>query len=1164
MKRCLLFLFVLMCGLSAHAEFGFFGTPLSSIRITRNGTVETSTADVFNNRNLGVVETLFLNGGTIQTFKNSGGNVCSGIINYRIYPQGGTVPGFTTFNLPFSADLGNGDQKWETFTGNTNLTTGLSAGNYVFEIYFSITGHPTTGSCTDTRFQNSGGANYKATFTLANVSVGSGNFSNPSVWSTATAPQAGQSVIIKSGHHITLNTDATISSIDINSGATFTASDATARTLTISNGSTGTHFTNNGTFNPATGTVLFVSTANMIHSVGGSTATTFYNTAVGRTTPTDANTVGLQFAANSTVANSFTINRGGYVNVTPPAYSTGSTLVYNTGTNFGASSEWKSNATSGPGVPYNVEVLSGTSLNFGSANEYRQANGNFVNGAGSTLTLSTIAGGDLKVAGDYTNAGNIINNNSRAVFFVGANRVQTVQRTGGDGIIQFAYLINAQTGNASLQFLSDVIINNNITMEPGTVTDINGKTFTLNGGVVNSGVFKGSPTSKLVLRSATGTFSFSQATTDAASLQQLTVENGGSATLGAALHIYNLVNVTGNGTLNLAGRNLVLKSTPTLTSRVGSLAAGTITNATNVTVERNIGEVAGRRAWRLMTAPLSGSTNNSVFTTWQNSKVYTPGVGTHITGTVNPTEENGLDAKSFDNSLKVYNGTELVGVNNTKTESLFSAASAGAAGNRGFFLFVRGDRDPRNLTVPNFSATTLKATGTLQTGTLTVPTNPTAEGLALVGNPYASPVDLVKIHNQNSSKNLKSNFYYWDPSASAVGAYVTVQIEGNSVFYSGAGNRTTHIQSGQAFFVQAKSTPSGESSITFNEDQKSAENLSSLFRQGNHTETFGLNLYLLNTNGNKTLVDAILAKYNNLYSPGVNDEDAYKLNNVDESVSFLRNGTALSIEGRPLIDDADTLFVQMRNLKVGRNYEWVFAPTNFNAPGLTAFLEDSYLNTSTQISLNDSSLMTFSTDSEAASRGLSRFRVVFTTSGVLPVYFTTVKAAQKDRNIQVEWKVATESGIAQYEVEKSTDGRNYTKVSQLAAKGISGSAYNWLDIQPAAGNNFYRIKAIDQLGSSVYSSAVKVQTGRTASQVVVYPNPVKGTTISLQFVQQPAGNYTIRMFSKSGQLVYNGRLAHAGGSSTQTIHLPKALPQGMYELQVAGSETQTTQQVIVQ
>lgn len=635
---------------------------------------------------------------------------------------------------------------------------------------------------------------------------------------------------------------------------------------------------------------------------------------------------------------------------------------------------------------------------------------------------------------------------------------------------------------------------------------------------------------------------------------QFTVDNTADASF--TINPGHSFTVRGNAHFN--GRSITLRSDATGTATIGAVT-GSLDGATNVTIERNIGGTAGRRAWRLITAPLTGTNNNTLFDTWQNRRQYQAGRGTHITGPLTPTDANGLDNNSFDYSAKQFIGGVLTGVANTKTAQLFNQN-----GPNPYFIFVRGDRDASNLVVPNYSATTLSATGALHIGRKQVVTNTGNNSYSLISNPYPATVDLAQLNLYNRGNNLRSTYYYWDPNASGVGAYVTVQFDqSNQPTFAGAGTPTTYIQSGQAFFVQNKTnTTPGADTLVFLESFKGGaqSGVPTLFRTGSNKQQLLVGLYLMG-DANPLKADGILASFNKDHSAGINNEDAYKLNNVEENISFVRNGVGLSIEGRPLISQADTLFVHMSNIKTNRNYQFIIEPSDIEMPGVTAFLVDGFQKTSQPISLSETTTVGFATTADVLSRAGNRFLIVMKPNAVLPVRFTSINAHQKGADIQVEWGVAAEQGTRLYEIHKSADGRNFVHLASITATGAA--AYQWLDGAPAKGNHFYRIKAVDANGSTWISSAVKVVVGGGVAGVSVYPNPVTGSTLQLQFANVEKGTYIIKLTNTSGQLVYNTGIRHIGGSFSQSLPIG-TLPAGVYKLTAIGRQQQYQQKIIIQ
>ena len=214
---------------------------------------------------------------------------------------------------------------------------------------------------------------------------------------------------------LTLATGSTSNKIDVstftlNIGGAGTNSSGSAGTITAAmSNTTGTFVNSAGTYNFLGNGV--VNGTNLTKKFGASTTV-----AVGGA---------INFSTATGIDGIFQINTGGSVNTNPPTYASTSALIYNTGTTYTASTEWTPNVTSGAGYPGKVTVQNNTSLNFGAASTFRQAAGLITIGSGSSLTLSSVSGGDLRIAGGLTN-----NNSGTGAGLVTGGRAVFVQGTG--------------------------------------------------------------------------------------------------------------------------------------------------------------------------------------------------------------------------------------------------------------------------------------------------------------------------------------------------------------------------------------------------------------------------------------------------------------------------------------------------------------------------------------------------------------------------------------------------------------------------------------------------------------------------------------------------------------------------------------------------------------
>ncbi len=197
--------------------------------------------------------------------------------------------------------------------------------------------------------------------------------------------------------------------------------------------------------------------------------------------------------------------------------------------------------------------------------------------------------------------------------------------------------------------------------------------------------------------------------------------------------------------------------------------------------------------------------------------------------------------------------------------------------------------------------------------------------------------------------------------------------------------------------------------------------------------------------------------------------------------------------------------------------------------------------------------------------GSDIFVVKLNQPGTLPINFTSIKAFQKNTSIQVEWIMATESNIRIYEIEKSLDGMHFTKAGTTAPTSNNNGAakYSWVDGYPFDGNNFYRLKAIENSGSFKYSSIVIINIRRGKSGIAINPKPLIDRTLNLQLQNQPKGVYNVRVFDNIGQLLYSEKVQHPGGSSVQTLQLSSSISTGIYQVQISNGETNIIQRVVL-
>lgn len=430
--------------------------------------------------------------------------------------------------------------------------------------------------------------------------------------------------------------------------------------------------------------------------------------------------------------------------------------------------------------------------------------------------------------------------------------------------------------------------------------------------------------------------------------------------------------ITISGAADFGGKPVIIKSDSNGSGAVGPVL-GTLIGATNVTVERFI---PSKRAWRALTSPVIGTTNNSVFYNWQNNGTITTGVGVELWGTAGTGNSgNGLSVGAS-NSILQYNNTGTNGawnsISNTKTTNLFDGNI-----NNAYMVFVTGPYATTSTNISGGSAdTTLKATGQLIVGSKTYSNLPSGVH-SLIGNPYASSISPLLLLNGNSS--FGDNLWIWDAKATnnnSVGAFNSFDKVANrytNITNTTLTTTTPDIQSGQAFFVKAIS---GTATLTITEGFKlGTTSANTIFKTGTSPEIVRVGLYKQENNewsGRDGAMEVV-------FSDAEANRATNKMTNGSENIAFTKNGVLFASEHHLPLVHSDILNIKVWNLTVGSNYKLKIHTEDFVATNLQATLEDLYTNTRTSISLDGLVVeYPFTVTTDALSTG-DRFRIVFHT-----------------------------------------------------------------------------------------------------------------------------------------------------------------------------------------
>jgi hypothetical protein len=803
-------------------------------------------------------------------------------------------------------------------------------------------------------------------------------------------------------------------------------------------------------------------------------------------------------------------------------------------------------------------------------------------------TGTAVIGGPASTGNtSYLNVDSTLTTNSNASFANGTNTNTTIGATGGTGASWTNNAAATITGGAGTTDINGTLSNSG-TINMGTGALAIARDYT------NTGLF--SPNAAALITFDGTTQSLTDATPTGTNFYNVTFSGGGTKTMNpgskfTVAPLYTL-NVIASSTLAV-GNSVPVPTALTLLSNasgdasIGNLSLGTITG--NINVQRYVkGPV---RRYMLLSSPVT----NTVFgaTSVKSYNLVPLKSTTYITGPGGVA--NGFDdAAATGNSPSVFiydeNAPATTNVNQVAGNEFkpFGTTSEGVPAANGFLYYFRGSRSVTNpFTAPfpaadnatlDFFGTVTKGTGAssaaLTTNVINFPNTPPTyyvaagsgmtapanlsfhastpvakRGFNLVGNPYASVIDLHAVYAANPS----NAFYYMLIKDAVTG---TNSVSTRYALYDASSGTNGTVQtgasrfalSGQGFFTVASSA----SALVFNETMKvpytsysSAPSSVPVFnvKHGSQVTTLKANTSVA------TDQQLALSSANNAVSedpvPRLRMElvkDSTVLNTTD--ISFKNNASSSFFPGEDapylqasgqgdifysLTSDSLGCFANYTcGLETIKRINLVVTFSNYGIYTLTApykanidaryriYLMDKY--TSDSLDIVHNTTFNFNVDNNKASYAHDRFYLKI---GIVPgseyrlLRFSGSWLADK---INLDWKTDNESSFTKFSLEKSTNGsRSFITIDSVASNG-SGS-YSYTDNAPGQGQIAYRL--VQHLVSGEVKTSETLLFDQTSGKPVkfmVYPsNALNNIHISL------GKNYNksikIQIISSTGQVV---------------------------------------------
>jgi len=163
-----------------------------------------------------------------------------------------------------------------------------------------------------------------------------------------------------------------------------------------------------------------------------------------------------------------------------------------------------------------------------------------------------------------------------------------------------------------------------------------------------------------------------------------------------------------------------------------------------------------------------------------------------------------------------------------------------------------------------------------------------------------------------------------------------------------------------------------------------------------------------------------------------------------------------------------------------------------------------------------------------------------------------------NKTVFLKWQTANEKNTSYFDVQRSTDAREWSPVGKVAAAGTKTTTSNYGlndDIRAVNSDNmYYRLRMVDMDGSYSYSNTLVFYPGsENTSFVKVYPTAVsKGEDVTVVFSDSYVAGQ-VAVFNSVGQLISKSNIASSGKMTIGTTDLAT----GVYFVKLISASSST-------
>ncbi len=181
-----------------------------------------------------------------------------------------------------------------------------------------------------------------------------------------------------------------------------------------------------------------------------------------------------------------------------------------------------------------------------------------------------------------------------------------------------------------------------------------------------------------------------------------------------------------------------------------------------------------------------------------------------------------------------------------------------------------------------------------------------------------------------------------------------------------------------------------------------------------------------------------------------------------------------------------------------------------------------------------------------------------------PVSVASLQAGVKNQTAVLEWKTVCYLSYANFKIERSTDGINFTEIHGFSANRLRcQQPFQFEDNDlPAQSKIFYRVNAGDLDGNFFHSKIAAIFNSSTANSIKLFPT-ITSSVFNLVYNATASEKLTILLIGNNGRIMQSARVNAVAGNNQFSFNV-SLLGSGVYFVSVSGGRKPFTGTLIKQ